>query len=63
MIDKIYNIGHKTQNGDKKCEKHNAESLGKYFNSIFLSTVMTLLKHFEIDPLLKKPQDKMALPP
>jgi hypothetical protein len=29
-------------------------SLGKYFNSIFLSTVMTLFKHFEIDPLLKK---------
>lgn len=26
MIDKIYNIGHKTQNGDKQCEKHNAEN-------------------------------------
>ena len=29
-------------------------SLRKYFNSIFLSTVMTLFKHFEIGPLFKK---------
>jgi hypothetical protein len=37
-------------------------SLRKHFNSIFLSTVMTLFNYFEIGPLLKKPQDKMAIP-
>jgi hypothetical protein len=29
MIDEIYNIGHTTQNGDKQCEKHNAENTTK----------------------------------
>ena len=33
-------------------------SLRKHFNSIFLSTVMTLFNYFEIGPLLKNPQDK-----